>query len=298
MDGEVLVLGGTGKTARRLVPLLRERGAAVRPASRHPQGEGAVRFDWDDVSTWDAALEGADRVYLVPPAFEPAPDRQMVPFLERAAAAGVRRAVLLSALGVEEGPEVGQRAVELALPRVIPDAVILRPTWFMENFSEGVFAGPIVASDVIALPAGDAPYSFVAAGDIAAVAAAALTEDGHAGAEFPISGPAALSHADAAQQIGAARGRAVAYVDVPPEDFRAQLEGFGIAPGYAAMLLMLFEGGRAGGSSAVFDTVQRVTGRPATSFADYAAAAAPSWSPQLAPPSATSSVRRRRPPPG
>lgn len=282
MDGEVLVLGGTGKTARRLVPLLRERGATVRPASRNPRGEGAVRFDWDDPATWDRALEGADRVYLVPPAFDPAPDRQMVPFLERAAAAGIRRAVLLSALGVEQGPEVGQRAVELALPAIIPDSAILRPTWFMENFSEGVFAGPIAASDVIALPAGDAPYSFVAAGDIAAVAAAALTEDGHGGSELALSGPTAVTHAEAAELIGAARGRPVRYVDVPPDDFRAQLEGSGLDPGYVAILLMLFEVGRTGATAVIFDTVQRVAGRPATAFADYAVAAAPAWSPRQA----------------
>jgi uncharacterized protein YbjT (DUF2867 family) len=277
MDGDVLVLGGTGKTARRLVPLLRERGVRARPASRHPQGDGAVRFDWDDRATWDPALEGADRVYLVPPALDPAPDRQMIPFLERAAAAGVRRAVLLSALGVEQGPEVGQRAVELALPGSIPDSVILRPTWFMENLSEGLFAPPIVAADTIALPGGEAPYALVAAGDIAAVAAAALTEDGHAGAAYPITGPEALTHAEVAEQVGAARGRPVRYVDADPDDFRAQLEAGGVHPGYVALLTRLFEAGRAGAASAVHGTVERVTGRPATSFAEFAKEAAPAW---------------------
>jgi len=282
MDGQVLVLGGTGKTARRLVPLLAERGIAARPASRHPRGEGATRFDWDDPSTWDPALEGVDRVYLVPPALDPAPERTMIPFLERAAAAGVRRGVLLSALGVEQGPEVGQRAVELALPGTLPESVILRPTWFMENFSEGIFAQSIIEADVIALPAGDAAYSLVSTADIAAVAAVVLTEDGHAGAEPAITGPAAITHAEAAETIGAARGRPVRYVDVAPEDFRAQLLSFGVDPGYAAILVMLFEGGRAGAASAVLDTVERLTGRPATSFAEYARAAAPAWSAQPA----------------
>jgi len=283
VDGDVLVLGGTGKTARRLLPLLRERGVRARPASRNPDGDGAVRFDWYDEATWGPALEGADGVYLVPPAFDPAPERAMIPFLERAAADGVRRGVLLSALGVEHGPEVGQRAVELALAATVPEAVILRPTWFMENFSEGVFAGSIRSADVIALPAGDAPYALVAAGDIAAVAAAALTQDAPAGAEHPITGPEALTHAQVAELIGAARGRPVRYVDVPPDDFRAQLEATGIHPGYAAILLGIFEEGRAGASSTVHDTVERVTGRPATSFAAFAKAAAGAWAPQPPP---------------
>lgn len=274
MSDLTLVTGGTGKVGRRLVPALLERGTAVRVASRRPSappGAEATAFDWYDEATWAPALEGVERVFLVGPAFDADPDRVMLPFLERAGDAGVRRIVLLSAAGVEHGPEAGMRKVELALEEA-GGAVILRPTWFMQNFSEGVFR-PAVEAGVIALPAGDAPVAFVDVGDVAAVAAVALTEDGHRSAST-LTGPEALTHAQVAALLSQATGRSITYQDVPPEAFRATLLDAGVPEAYAELLVALFAEVRAGRAATVSADVEQVTGRPARSFHNFLTEAA------------------------
>jgi uncharacterized protein YbjT (DUF2867 family) len=277
VNGVILVTGASGKTARHLLPLLTERGAAVRAAHRQAQATG-VRFDWEDPGTWDAALAGVDRLYLVQPAGNPQPDRHVLPFAERAAAAGVRRTVLLSAMGVEQAPpETGMRRVELALPDLLPEVTILRPNWFMQNFSEGFQAQAIVEHGVIADPAGDGAVSFVDARDIAAVAAAALLEDGHAGAAYPLTGPEALTFPEVAERISKAADHEVRYEPADEATFRNVLLQAGLQPGYADALLGLYGAIRAGYAAAVTDTVEQVTGRPARSFGQYAEDAAERW---------------------
>lgn len=284
MDGTILVTGGTGKTARRLIPKLAAGGADVRPASRSggTGGDAAgrgVHFDWNDTATWDEALDGVTALYLVGPALDPNPDRSLLPFLDRAAAAGVRRAVLLSALGVEQGDadDVPMRRVELAVQEAVAEATLLRPTWFMQNFDEGFWQPTIAAQDAFYLPADDAKVSFVDAEDIAAVAAAALLTGDHAGAEYALTGPEAITHHEAAEHISAVAGRKVRYVPISDDAFRAALLANGLDPGYAEMLVELFAAARAGYAADVGDAVERVTGRPARSFATYAGGAAGAW---------------------
>ncbi len=212
MEGTILVTGGTGKTASRLLPLLRDGGAGVRVASRHPgEDRGAVRFDWYDPGTWGAALEGVQRVYLVSPALDPEPGRAGGPVLGRARRGGIRRGVRLSAVGVElaDPGEAPLRRVELAVQDMLPEATVLRPNWFMQNFDQGFMQPTIVAQGVFFAPVDDAAISFVDAADIAAVAAAALLEGGHAGGEYALTGPQAVTHHEAAAHISAAAGRAV-----------------------------------------------------------------------------------------
>lgn len=284
MDGTILITGGTGKTARRLIPKLVDGGAAVRPASRgggtggQPGAQG-VHFDWHDTATWDGALDGVTAAYLVGPALDPKPDRALLPFLDRARAAGVRRAVLLSAQGVgyTDPDEVPMRRVELAVQESMPESTLLRPNWFMQNFDEGFWQPTIAGQGAFFLPSDDAKISFVDAEDIAAVAAAVLLTADHAGAEYTLTGPEALTHHGAAELISAAAGREVRYVPISDDEFRAALVGNGLDPGYAELLVGLFGVARAGLAAEVSDTVERVTGRPARSFAAYADAAAGAW---------------------
>src|SRR5882672_1366965 len=188
----ILVLGGTGKSGSRVATQLRQRDVPVRVASRsaeHP-------FDWQSQDTWAPALDGVDAVYLVPLNGTPFTS----PFVERAVDAGVRRIVYLSARGVnipgyfgENNPWTvshldGERAVRASGI----DWTILRPGWFAQNFSEGMFLEPVLAGE-LRLPAGDGACSFIDTEDVAAVAVAALLEDGHAGMTYELSGPAALS---------------------------------------------------------------------------------------------------------
>lgn len=275
MTDTVLVLGATGKTGRRLVPQLTAAGIDVRAASRNP-GPAGVIFDWDDPSTHAPALAGADAVYLVAPAMVEDPSPVVGPFLQAAVEAGMSRVVHLSALDVDDH-ETGYRKVERQVMASGLDWTILRPTAFAHNFSEGFLQPGIVHADAVVAPTGDGAVAFVTADDIAAVAAAALTQDGHAKAEHTLTGPAALTHAEAAELVSAAAGRRIVHQDIPPEALLTTLQDHGMPVDYAAMVVAHMTAIREGRAAGVTDDVERVTGRPATSFADYARTAAPAW---------------------
>ena len=166
------MLGGNGKTGRRVAERLRARELPVRIGSR----SGEPPFDWDDRSTWAPALKGASAAYVsfYPDLAVPGAPEAIRALAEQALAAGCRRLVLLSGRGEEEA----QRA-ERVLAESGAEWTVLRCSWFMQNFSEGNFAEPIAAGE-LALPAGDIPTPFVDVEDIADVAVAALSEDGHA----------------------------------------------------------------------------------------------------------------------
>ncbi|WP_335334208.1 SDR family oxidoreductase [Actinoalloteichus caeruleus] len=181
----ILVTGATGRTGRRVARLLGNAGVPVRLAAR----SGPVRFDWWDQDTWDPALTGAAAVYLVP--LDGAALTRA--FVERAAALGVRRVVLLSGRGVDVpgylGDGNGGGDTHIHGERAVRDSglewTILRPGWFAQDFSEGFFREAVLAGEV-RLPTGDGSATFVDAEDIAAVAVAALTEDGHVGETYEL----------------------------------------------------------------------------------------------------------------
>jgi len=272
---EILVLGGTGKTGRRLTARLRAAGHGARAASRH----GAVHFDWDDPATHDVALAGAQAVYVVPPALRVDHPPLVAALLARARALGVRRAVLLSARGVDRaGPGNPLFDAEQALRASGLAWTVVRPSWFMQNFTEGFIAPAIVERGVVVAPAGEGRTPFVDADDIAAVAAAALAEDGHTGELYELSGPEALTHAEAAAIIGDELGREVAYVDADPDEWEAALVSQGHLPAdYAAMLGGLFGMVREGFEAQLSDGVQRALGREPGSFRAFAERERAAW---------------------
>ncbi len=280
MPDTVLVLGATGKTGRRLVPQLNARGVNVRAASRQP-GEGRTLFDWDRPATHGPALAGVDAVYLVGPELVEDPTAVIGPFLARAEQAGVTRLVALSSLGVEfphEGPESGRRKLERLVMASGLEWTILRPSGFAQNFSEAFLLPGILQADLVVTATGDGAAAFIDADDIAAVAAAALTEGGHATATYAITGPAALTFAEAAAVISAVTGRTITHRNISSDEVMHILRGAGIPADYAAMVVGDQEAIRDGFGARVTDVVARVSGRPATSFADYAARAASAWS--------------------
>jgi uncharacterized protein YbjT (DUF2867 family) len=275
----VLVLGGTGKTGTRVARRMTELGHAVRTAARN----GAdVRFDWDDPATHRPALDGADRVYLVPPVMRTRFAAQVAAFLDLAEAARVRHVTYLSAYGIEMAPpEVALRAVELDLiGRTSMSHSILRPAWFMQNFSE-TFLKPI--DGAISVPTGDGGEAFVDAEDIAAVAAATLADSGsHAGAEYAPTGPDRLTIREAAGAIGTMTRQALRHVDV---DRRAWVEGViasGVPAEYGEMLTLLTETVASGRGSQPNDDVRAVTGAPPTSFAEFARRSESAWAVEVA----------------
>ncbi len=263
-----VVLGATGRTGRRVVEALQRDGHAVRAASRHGTGPGSVRFDWDDPGTWEPTLTGATGLHLMAPDGTPVDPA----FVAAAVDHGVRRIVLLSSSAVEE---MGDQRL-LDAERLVRDSgaewTVLRPSWFDQNFDEGFFAPSVMAGEVL-MPVGDLRQAFVDAGDIAAVAAAALTRDDHAGQVLGVRGPQALTFAEAVATIARVSGREVRF-DGDPEAYRAALTAAGQPEEVTEAELAAFSALRSRGDDEPDDVVERVTGRPPTTFADYATTAA------------------------
>ncbi|WP_106586473.1 NAD(P)H-binding protein [Murinocardiopsis flavida] len=275
ITGDVLVLGATGKTGRRVTRRLRDSGVRVRAASR----SGEVTFDWTRPATWEPALAGASAVYLVPPD-DPAPIKQ---FAADAVAAGVRRFVALSGHGIDHiAGDFGQgmAAGEAAVRDSGAEWTILRPNNFFQNFDEDLWHAPLLAGR-LALPIGAVPEPFVSTEDIAEVAAAALTGDGHAGRVYVLSGPRGLTFAEAVATIAGASGRAIRYEELSPEAYRAELRAEGVPEAFVTALDTQFALHREGHSAEPGDGVRQALGRAPADLAPWARriAATGVWSP-------------------
>lgn len=268
-----LVLGGTGKTGRRVLTALTDDGHTARAAARTPgparPGVQPVPFDWDDTSTHGPALTGVEAVYVVPPAMRGDHPPLIAALAQRAADAGASRLVLLSARGVDREPDNPLRQAEEAVASAGLPVVVVRPTWFMQNFTEDFFASGL-AEGVVVAPTGDGAQPFVDAADIAAVAAAGLTGRLAPGA-YELSGPQALTFAEAAAVLAERTGRPVRHVDLPVEQWVAGAAGNGLPVEYAGQLGALLGLIRDGADAHLSDGVSTALGRPPTSFADWAA---------------------------
>ncbi|WP_434449065.1 NmrA family NAD(P)-binding protein [Lentzea sp. E54] len=262
MTQEILVLGATGKTGRRVVPALEAAGVKVRGASR------STGFDWNDESTWKPFLHGVTAAYVIAPENPAA----AAPFADLAAASGVRRLVLLSGRGLDQTPEhvfQGMHAAEKAVRASALPWTILRANNFAQNFSEDVWQ-PEVQAGRLSLPVDDTPEPFVDVRDIADVAALVLRSNGeHDGQTYDLTGPDTITFATALAKIAAATGRPVELVRLTPDEYRDSLLSQGVPEEVAAELNGMFEGMRAGLLATPTDDIARLLGRPATSFDTY-----------------------------
>lgn len=268
-DRAILVTGATGNTGSRVVSQLTALGHTVKAASRRATAQ-AVRFDWYDSTTHGDALHGADRIYLVPPIGDPDPAAVMVPFLKQARAAGVRRAVLLSSSAIPSGgPGVGQ--VHGLLPDLFDQWAVLRPSWFMQNFTDHHLHADSIRDDGVILTAtGTGRVGFIDADDIAAVAVRALTDETAPDTDLVITGPQALSYDDVAGIITQVTGRTVSHRPLTYQQMCDRLVAAGIPEQFAAMLAGMDCAIAEGAEDRTTDTVERTTGRPARSFREYA----------------------------
>ena len=260
--GLTLILGGTGKTGRRVADRLASRGVSTRVASRSAD----INFDWNDPGTWDRTLDGVTAAYIsyAPDLAIPGATDAVRRFVEKAVQHGVRRLVLLSGRGEEEAQ---------LCERIVQDAgvewTVVRASWFNQNFSEGEFLG-MVMDGAITLPAGEIPEPFVDVDDIADVAVAALTEDGHDGEIYEVTGPRMLTFSEVAKEISRAAGREIQYIQLPKEAFAAGIAESGAPEEITWLLNYLFETVLDGRNAYVCDGVQRALGREPTDFAEYA----------------------------
>ncbi|MEO3891048.1 NAD(P)H-binding protein [Nonomuraea sp. B5E05] len=272
-----LVLGATGKTGRRVAARLRLHGTQVRTASR----SSATRFDWSDPGGWGPALQDVTAAYVVPPPV-PGPVHE---FVARAVAAGVRRLVLLSGRGADTWGEstfgLDMRSAEDAVRGSALEWTILRASNFDQNFDEDLFHAPLVAGE-LALPAGAVPEPFIDVEDVADAAAAVLAQPGrHAGRTYELTGPRALTFAEAAELISRASGLPITYKQVSPAEYTAALveEGWGVDDArHVAEMFVLMERGQLAEPT---DDVAAVLGRAPRTFEDYVvrAAASGAWRP-------------------
>ena len=257
-----LVLGGTGKTGRRVVQRLTAQGRPTRVGSR----SGEPPFDWDDPATWEPVLEDVKAAYVsyYPDVAVPGASDTVASFADVALRSGTRRLVLLSGRGEEEARASEKRLIESGA-----DWTVLRSSWFNQNFSESYLLDPILGGE-LALPAGDVGEPFTDTDDIAEVATAVLTQDGHVGQIYELTGPRLLTFADAVAAIADATGRDVRYTRISPEDFAAGLRAEHVPDDIVDLLVYLFATVLDGRNASAGDGVERVLGRPARDFADYA----------------------------
>lgn len=271
-DARVLVLGATGKTGKRVLERLQARGVPVRAGSR----AASPSFDWERPATWPAALAGCTRVYVSyqPDLAVPGALETVTAFFAAARRANVQHIVLLSGRGEAEAEQAEQ-----ALAASGVAWTVLRASWFAQNFSEGFFQPSLQMAGVLALPVGDVKEPFVDVDDIADVAVAALTEPGHEGRLYELTGPDVLSFADAVSAIGRASGRELQFVTIPPEQFRAEMAQAGVPAEAIDLTLYLFATVLDGRNAATANGVQQALGRAPKAFAAFAheAAAAGTW---------------------
>lgn len=266
-NSPILVIGSTGKTGRRISQKLVAADYNVRHGSRN----AAIPFDWDNTDTWGAALAGVRRVYVsyFPDLAFPGASEKIEALTEMAVEAGVERLVLLSGRG-----EPHAQACERIVQNSGLDYTLVRAAWFAQNFSEGYLVEPAM-NGVIALPAGNVCEPIIDADDIADVAVAALTEAGHGGELYEVTGPRAITFAEAAAELSAVIGHQVNYVPITLAEFHTHMTGIG-GTFIADVLTEICRETLDGRNAHVSDGVERALGRPARDFADFCRDAAQS----------------------
>ena len=270
-NAPILVIGATGKTGARVAARLDAIGQPVRHGTRR----AAIPFDWDLPETWAPALDGIEKAYVTyfPDLAFPGAVEKVAALCGVAKAAGLKRIVLLSGRG-EHHARLGEEAVRASGL----DFTLVRAAWFAQNFSEGYLRDPILAG-VLPMPGGMIEEPIIDIDDIADVVVAALTEDGHSGELYEVTGPRLMSFADMAVELSKAIGRPIQHIPISFEDFHANVAASGgdfIADVFTGIARETLDGRNAH----VTDGVLRALGRPARDFADYARDAAMSgaWS--------------------
>lgn len=261
-----LVLCGNGTTGRRVATRLTARGIPIRTGSR----SGEPPFDWQDQATWAPALHNVTSVYLVyyPDLVVPGAVEAVRRFADLAVAGGTRRLVLLSGRGEQQAENAEQ-----ALRESGADWTIVRSSFFAQNFSEKFFLDSVL-SGTLEFPAGNAGEPFIDAEDIADVVVAALTEDGHVGQLYELTGPRLLTFADVVSEIGKAAGRQIGYRPVSLEEFATTLAEDGLPEDYVAALIDVARVTLDGRNASLADGVKRALGREPRDFTGYAQDAA------------------------
>ncbi|THU32974.1 NmrA family transcriptional regulator [Niastella caeni] len=259
---QILVTGSTGKTGRRVLQRLLDRGIPVRGVS----GSGNPRFDWNDPATWEKALNNIRYVYIsyYPDLAVPGTGKVMEAFTKMAVEKGVQKLVLLSGRGEEEA-----QVCEKVVMNTGVDWSIVRASWFCQNFSEGSWLEPILAGHM-PLPVGDIGEPFIDADDIADVAVAALTDEKHNKKLYEVTGPRLLTFEEAIKEIARATGRKITFERVPIDAYSAILADYGLPKDVIWLVTYLFTEVLDGRNESIADGVQQALGRKPNDFSEFA----------------------------
>jgi uncharacterized protein YbjT (DUF2867 family) len=280
MQNTILVLGATGNIGSQVVKQLAAAGANVRAAVRSPRkaealkGEGVslVEFDTDKPETVEAAFQGVDKAFFLTP-LVPDMVELSANLVEVATKAGVKHIVKSSGMGAEVEPGITltrwHRAAEKAIEASGIAYTFVRPNGFMQNYAN--FSGSTIKTqNAFYLPVGDGKVSYIDARDIASVAVAALTQEGHEGKAYEVTGPEALSNEEIAEIITQVVGRKINYVDVSDDAARSEMKQSGMPDVVVDATMELYGLYKAGYASEVTPAVEQVTGKTAISFEQFA----------------------------
>ncbi|PHN02992.1 NmrA family NAD(P)-binding protein [Flavilitoribacter nigricans] len=262
MTNNILVIGGTGKTGRKIVEKLQALHQNVRVGSRRAN----PAFDWEDPSTWAAALDGMDKVYITfqPDLAVPGALDAIEALSREARRSGIRKMVLLSGKGEKEAELCEQVVIHSGI-----DYTIIRASWFNQNFSESFFLEPILAGQV-ALPQAEAQVPYVDTDDIADVAVAALLDDRHNGEIYQLTGPDTWTFPQVMEEISRVTGRSIEFTPISLTAYQRMLESFQLPPDYVWLINYLFtEVLGAENNNVVTHDIEKVLGRKAKSFPEY-----------------------------
>lgn len=277
----ILVTGATGNLGRAVVTALKAKGIAVRAAARDPGklaaevGVETVPFAYEKPATHAAALQDVDGLFLVAPPLDGQAPAKLNPVIALAQTCGVHHIVLTSALGVDAVEEAPLRKVERHLMKSSVPYTILRPNFFMENFSTG-FLAPMLKQGGIFLAAADGKTSFISVADIAEVAVTAFTR-GLLSKEYNLTGPEALDHTAVAAILSKVAAKPIAYQPIPEEAMLKGMRVAGLPEGAVQYVGILYGAVRAGYTATVTQDVETVTGRKPTSFEAFARQHAAAW---------------------
>lgn len=256
----ILVIGSTGKTGGRIIRRLVDKGFSVRHGSRSAK----IPFDWDDEQTWSAALADVKAAYVsyFPDLAFPGAEQKIAHLTEFASCAGVERLVLLSGRGEHHAERCEEIVRQCGL-----EFTLIRASWFAQNFSEGYLYSQVL-DGVVALPAGDVLEPIVDVDDIADVSVAALTEDGHVGQLYEVTGSELLGFADVAAMLSDVLQQRIIYQPISLDQFHASLVGIG-GPMVADVFTEIARETLDGRNESLGDGVQRALGREPRHFTTF-----------------------------
>jgi len=274
MFNQFLVTGASGNLGREVVKVLLSTGYVVKAGTRDvrkiqpSENLEAVQFDYADPTTFDAALEGIASLFLVAPPMDPEAPAKLIPFLKKAKKVGIKHVVFNSALGVDHNEQAPLRIVERALMGIGVPYTILRPNFFMENFSTGFIAPMIKHQNGMFLAAGDGKTSFISTKDIARVVVAVLAKE-HYGKAYNLTGPEVLDHHQVAKIISEAIGREVVYLALTEGAMLQGAREKGMPESAVQYMAVLYSAVRAGYMALQTGDVEHITGRKPLVFSDF-----------------------------